>query len=112
MVEGQPDALMILLRNLVDNAIKYTPGGGTVDVSVVAEPGSLSVTVEDSGPGIPAEERERVFDRFYRVPGSDAAGSGLGLAIIKAIAERHGATLALGESARLKGLEVTVRFPA
>jgi two-component system OmpR family sensor kinase len=110
-VQGQPEALMILLRNLVDNAIKYTPGGGTVDVSVMAEQGALSVMVEDSGPGIPAEERERVFDRFYRVPGSDAAGSGLGLAIIKAIAERHGATLALGESARLKGLQVTVRFP-
>ena len=110
-VEGQPDALMILLRNLVDNAIKYTPQGGTVDVSVVAENGGVRVTVEDSGPGIPPAERERVFDRFYRVPGSDAGGSGLGLAIIKSIAERHGATLALGESKRLGGLEATVTFP-
>jgi two-component system OmpR family sensor kinase len=109
-VEGQPEALMILLRNLVDNAIKYTPHGGTVDVSVLNEQGALSVKVEDSGPGIPPEERERVFDRFYRVPGSEAAGSGLGLAIIKAIAERHGATLTLGESQRLGGLEATVRF--
>jgi two-component system OmpR family sensor kinase len=111
-IEGQPDALMILLRNLVDNAIKYTPSGGTVDVSVVHDSGAIVVTVEDSGPGIPPEERERVFDRFYRVPGSDAAGSGLGLAIIKSIAERHGATLVLGHSQRLGGLEVTVRFPA
>lgn len=111
-VEGQPEALMILLRNLIDNAIKYTPGGGTVDVSVLAEQGGMTVTIEDSGPGIPAAERERVFDRFYRVPGSEAAGSGLGLAIIKAIAERHGATLTLGESARLGGLAATVRFPA
>jgi two-component system OmpR family sensor kinase len=110
-VEGQPDALMILLRNLVDNAIKYTPQGGTVDVSVVAESGGVRVTVEDSGPGIPPAERERVFDRFYRVPGSDAAGSGLGLAIIKSIADRHGAALALGESKRLGGLEATVTFP-
>ncbi|WP_296948572.1 ATP-binding protein [uncultured Massilia sp.] len=110
-VEGQPDALMILARNLVDNAIKYTPNGGTVDVSVVADAHAVRLTVEDSGPGIPPEERERVFHRFYRVPGSDAAGSGLGLAIIKSIAERHGATLALGES-RLGGLEVTVTFPA
>jgi two-component system OmpR family sensor kinase len=110
-IEGQPDALMILMRNLVDNAIKYTPNGGTVDVSVVADAGAARITVEDSGPGIPAEERERVFDRFYRVPGSDAAGSGLGLAIIKSIAERHGASLALGESKRLGGLEVTVTFP-
>ncbi len=111
-VEGQPDALMILARNLVDNAIKYTPNGGTVDVSVVADAGAgvARLIVEDSGPGIPPEERERVFDRFYRVPGSDAAGSGLGLAIIKSIAERHGARLALGES-KLGGLEVTVTFP-
>jgi len=110
-IEGQPDALMILLRNLIDNAIKYTPHGGTVDVSVTVEHGTVRVAVEDSGPGIPPAERERVFDRFYRVPGSDAAGSGLGLAIIKSIAERHGATLALGESKRLGGLEATVTFP-
>ena len=115
-VEGQPDALQILLRNLVDNAIKYTPGGGTADISVRREAGEgggrIAVTVEDSGPGIPPEERERVFDRFYRVAGSEAAGSGLGLAIIKAIAERHGATLALGQSARLGGLAATVTFRA
>ncbi len=110
-VEGQPDALHILLRNLVDNAIKYTPAGGTADISVRVVNGTASVTVEDSGPGIPPEERERVFDRFYRVAGSEAAGSGLGLAIIKAIAERHGATLSLGESARLGGLAATVSFP-
>jgi two-component system, OmpR family, sensor kinase len=110
-IQGQPDALMILARNLVDNAIKYTPNGGTVDVSVVAGTGAVRLTVEDSGPGIPVAERERVFDRFYRVPGSDAAGSGLGLAIIKSIAQQHGAVLALGESARLGGLEVTVTFP-
>jgi two-component system OmpR family sensor kinase len=71
----------------------------------------VRVAVEDSGPGIPPAERERVFDRFYRVPGSDAAGSGLGLAIIKAIAERHGATLALDTSQRLGGLAATVKFP-
>jgi two-component system OmpR family sensor kinase len=110
-VQGQADALTILLRNLVDNAIKYTPSGGTVDVSVLMEGRAVTVLVEDSGPGIPAEERERVFDRFYRVPGSDAAGSGLGLAIIKSIAERHGAKLTLGESARLGGLEAKVTFP-
>jgi two-component system, OmpR family, sensor kinase len=110
-IEGQQDGLMILMRNLVDNAIKYTPTGGTVDVSVAAEGNVVRLAVEDSGPGIPPEERERVFDRFYRVPGSDAAGSGLGLAIIKSIAERHGATLALGQSQRLGGLEVTVNFP-
>jgi two-component system OmpR family sensor kinase len=107
-VDGQGDALTILLRNLVDNAIKYTPPGGTVDVSVLG----ASLVVEDSGPGIPEEERERVFDRFYRIAGSEASGSGLGLAIIKAIAERHGAALTLERSERLGGLKAVVAFPA
>ena len=107
---GQADALNILLRNLVDNAVKYTPGGGTVDISVLSGAGTVAVQVEDSGPGIPPDERERVFDRFYRVAGSEAAGSGLGLAIIKAIAERHGAVLTLGSSERLGGLMATVTF--
>jgi two-component system OmpR family sensor kinase len=106
-VEGQADGLMIMMRNLVDNAVKYTPPGGTVDVSVVG----ARVVVEDSGPGIPEEERERVFNRFYRVAGSEVSGSGLGLAIIKAIAERHGATLTLEKSERLGGLKAVVTFP-
>ncbi|MES2899099.1 MAG: ATP-binding protein [Pseudomonadota bacterium] len=110
-VAGQPDALNILLRNLVDNAIKYTPAGGTVDVSVLAGEQGATLVVEDSGPGIPEEERERVFDRFYRIPGSEASGSGLGLAIISAIAERHKATLTLGQSERLGGLSVRLNFP-
>jgi two-component system OmpR family sensor kinase len=110
-VDGQADALHILLRNLVDNAIKYTPGGGTVDIAVRTEPGAVKISVEDSGPGIPPEERERVFDRFYRIAGSEAQGSGLGLAIIKSIAERHGAKLGLGQSDRLGGLAATVTFP-
>ncbi|MES2149625.1 MAG: ATP-binding protein [Pseudomonadota bacterium] len=111
-VQGHPDALGILLRNLVDNALKYTPAGGTVDVAVRADAGAVVLTVQDSGPGIPAEERERVFDRFYRIAGSEASGSGLGLAIIKAICERSGARLALAQSERLGGLSVTVAFPA
>jgi two-component system OmpR family sensor kinase len=111
-VQGQPEALNILVRNLVDNAIKYTPGGGTVDVSVRATSQGSVLCVEDSGPGIPPEERERVFDRFYRIAGSEAQGSGLGLAIIKSIAERHGAKLELAQSERLGGLSATVVFPA
>jgi two-component system OmpR family sensor kinase len=109
-VEGQPEALNILLRNLVENAIKYTPAGGTVDISVKRAGAEATLVVEDSGPGIPVEERERVFDRFYRIAGSDAAGSGLGLAIIKSIAERHGATLKLDKSERLGGLAAIVIF--
>jgi len=110
-VQGHADALLVLLRNLIDNAVKYTPAGGTVDVSVRATDAGAVLVVEDSGPGISPEERERVFSRFYRVPGSTATGSGLGLAIIKAIAERHGATLTLDSSARLGGLLVQVAFP-
>jgi two-component system OmpR family sensor kinase len=110
-IDGQPDALHILLRNLVENAVKYTPGGGTVDIAVRADQERATISVEDSGPGIPPEERERVFDRFYRVAGSEAAGSGLGLAIIKAIADRHGATLTLDKSERLGGLAASVSFP-
>ena len=109
-VSGQSDALHILMRNLVDNAIKYTPAGGTVDVEVRADAQGAVLCVEDSGPGIAPEERERVFDRFYRVAGSEAGGSGLGLAIIRAIAERHGALLTLDESERLGGLRVEIRF--
>jgi two-component system OmpR family sensor kinase len=111
-VTGQADALTIMMRNLVDNAIKYTPAGGTIDVEVRAGGQGPLLCVQDSGPGIPAEERERVFDRFYRIAGSEANGSGLGLAIIKAIAERHGAQLSLGQSERLGGLKVEIRFPA
>ena len=112
-VRGQPDALVILLRNLVDNAIKYTPAGGTVDMAVLRRAdGGAELCVEDSGPGISPEERELVFSRFYRVPGSEAGGSGLGLAIVKSIAERHGAKLALDSSERLGGLKVRVEFPA
>ncbi|TFW17181.1 ATP-binding protein [Duganella callida] len=118
VLAGQQDALLILLRNLVDNAIKYTPAGGTVDIdlrrSVGATknaPARIVLSVEDSGPGIPPEERERVFSRFYRVPGSPAGGSGLGMAIVQSIAERHHATLKLDQSERLGGLKISVDFP-
>ncbi len=107
-VTGQSDALAILMRNLLENAIKYTPEGGRIDVSL--SPATLSI--EDSGPGIPPEDRERVFDRFYRSAEAAlaAGGSGLGLAIVKSIAERHSARLRLGSSATLGGLRVEVQF--
>ena len=115
-VMGQPEGLRVLLRNLLDNAIKYSPVGGQVDLSLHATPGEGQVLllVEDSGPGIPAGERQRVFDRFYRSSASatQAPGSGLGLAIVKTIAERHGAQLRLSQSGRLGGLQVELRLPA
>lgn len=107
-IRGWPDALAVLLRNLLDNAIKYSPEGGKIDVLLLDEGGRVRLRVEDSGPGIPPEERERVFDRFYRSAGAQgrASGSGLGLAIVKTIAERHGAQLLLDRSEALGGLRV------
>ena len=111
-VKGHAEPLRILLANLVDNALKYTPEGGTVDVTVRHDAGHLVLAVEDSGPGIAEADRARVLDRFYRVPGSEATGSGLGLAIASAIAQLHGATLTLDSSPRLGGLRIGLRLPA
>lgn len=108
---GHPDALRILLRNLLDNAIRYTPEGGRVDVSVQHEPNALLLSVDDNGPGIAEADRARVVDRFYRVQGSPAGGSGLGLAIVQAIAQLHGAALVLSTAPELGGLRVQLRFP-
>lgn len=111
-VQGEPEALRVLLRNLLDNAVKYTPAAGRVDVSLALVQGRPVLTVEDSGPGIPAEDRDRVFDRFYRSSAAASeTGSGLGLAIVQAIALRHGARLELAHSERLGGLRVSVIFP-
>ena len=110
-VAGHVDALRILLRNLVDNAVKYTPEGGRVDVTVQQqEGGDVVLLVEDSGPGLAESDHERVWDRFYRAPDAGASGSGLGLAIVRSVAQLHGAELALDRSATLGGLRVRVRF--
>ncbi|MGF6647041.1 ATP-binding protein [Paraburkholderia sp. GAS82] len=114
-VTGNADALRVMFNNLVDNATKYTPRGGRVDVSLTIEAGHPVVRIGDSGPGIPPAERERVFDRFYRAGASadrartDVSGSGLGLAIVRRIALQHDASVTLGE-APAGGLEVSVRF--
>jgi two-component system, OmpR family, sensor kinase len=111
-VRGDMNALRTLISNLVDNAIRYTPAGGRVDVAVAYDGVDAVLTVRDSGPGIALEDRERVFDRFYR--GSEAGGvrgSGLGLAIVKRIADRHWASVALETGIDGKGLGVMVRFP-
>ena len=105
-------ALAVLLRNLLGNALRHTPPGGQVRVGVREEASVIDLTVEDSGPGIAPDERARVQDRFYRVPGTPGHGSGLGLAIVRAIAERHGAALTLDASPTLGGLRVMLRWPA
>jgi len=108
-VRGDAEALQILVSNLVGNAIRHTPSGGKVDVAVGDGADGVFVEVNDSGPGIPVEERERVFDRFYRRAQTDEPGSGLGLAIVRTIAERHQASVLLDE-ADLGGLRARVRF--
>jgi two-component system OmpR family sensor kinase/two-component system sensor histidine kinase QseC len=109
-VRADAAALRILVRNLADNAVRYTPPGGRVELGVRAQGGSAELTCDDSGPGIPAAERERVFDRFYRRAAAseeESGGSGLGLAIVRAIAERHGARVTL-EDSPIGGLRVRV----
>jgi signal transduction histidine kinase len=109
-VLGDPASVRTLVRNLVDNAVRYTPEGGQVLVRTRATPSGATLDVIDNGPGIPPEERERSFDRFFRRAASPDGGSGLGLAIVKAIAEAHGARVALNDAPG-GGLHVSVAFP-
>ncbi|MBN3799358.1 ATP-binding protein, partial [Burkholderia sp. Ac-20392] len=117
-VDGNPVMLREMLGNLIDNAIRYTPDGGRITVRVRAEPAAQRVhlEVEDTGPGIPAAERERVVERFYRILGREGDGSGLGLAIVREIATQHGGTLTLDDhvyqhAPRLVGTLVRVSLP-
>lgn len=111
-IEGNEAMLRILLRNLVDNAVRYTPAGGKVGVGVTAREGAARLTVSDSGPGIPAEKRAEALRRWHRLAGQEIEGSGLGLSIVARIAELHGATLELVDGIGRPGLAVRVTFPA
>jgi two-component system, OmpR family, sensor kinase len=114
-VTGDADALRRLLGNLLDNAVRYTPAGGRVDVAVgraAGTPACAVVTVTDTGPGIPAGELERVFDRFHRVPGTAGTGSGLGLALARSIAGRHGGEVLLEGGPGGQGLRAVLLLPA
>ncbi len=108
VVRGDAGALKILLANLIGNALRYVSDGGRVDVSCLMTDGVGCLEVIDNGPGVPMEERERVFDRFYRR--GSGSGAGLGLAIVGTIARRHGARVELGD-ADGGGLKVRVTFP-
>jgi two-component system OmpR family sensor kinase len=110
-VQGHRDALTLLARNLLDNAIKYTPAGKRVHLHLEQAPGETTLLIDDEGPGIAPDERERVFDRFYRVEGNSQHGSGLGLAIARSIADQHGATIELQDTPVGAGLRVKVVFP-
>ena len=113
---GDRDLLGQAVANLLDNALKFTPDGGTVTLSARTEPGLVEIAVADDGPGMPEADRQRAGERFFR---ADAArttpGSGLGLSLVRAVAALHGGVLALGEThpdATLPGLKVTLRLPA
>jgi signal transduction histidine kinase len=108
-IQGDRDLLFQAVTNLLDNAVKYTPDGGRVSLSVSCGEDIVDVTVSDTGPGIPAEERDNVAQRFYRLERSRRTpGSGLGLSLVAAVAKMHHAELILGDKA--PGLEATLRF--
>lgn len=110
VVSGNEASLRAMLSNLVDNALRYTPQGGRVDVEVMVEPGRAVLTVDDTGPGIPEADRERVFDRFHRLAGADIPGSGLGLAIVREVVRLHHGEIALMDAPG-GGLRVRVVLP-
>lgn len=109
-VLGDRGSLAALLGNLIDNAVRYSPNGGKVDVNLRRYDSGPALEVVDNGPGIPSEERARVFDRFYRGAMTEVPGTGLGLAIVKQIADRHHAKLTLEKGFDGQGLRVTVQF--
>jgi signal transduction histidine kinase len=100
-----------MISNLVDNAIRYTSPNGTVEVAVRHSKHGATIDVIDNGPGIPPEERMRVFDRFYRRQSTGGTGSGLGLAIVKSALTRHGGTVTLDDTTTGKGLRVSIDLP-
>jgi two-component system OmpR family sensor kinase len=110
MVRGDGEALRTLVRNLVDNGVRYSPPRGSVQVRCRTTAEGALLEVSDTGPGIAPSDRERVFDRFYRRAAAQENGTGLGLAIVKAVAERHGARVLLDEAPG-GGLHVSVSFP-
>jgi two-component system, OmpR family, sensor kinase len=110
-VTGNEPGLRSLLSNLLDNALRYSPPGGTVALDITEDPHSVTIRVTDSGPGVPIAERERIFDRFYRLPGTTRHGSGLGLAIVKRVVDMHRGEITVGSGPGGVGAEFTVRLP-
>lgn len=110
IVRGNSELLRILMRNLIDNAVRHTPAGTSVRINTGHEQGACYLSVSDNGPGIPEQEHDKVFERFYRPLGTQASGSGLGLSIVKRIAEIHAATLHIAPQSDGRGLRVTVVF--
>jgi two-component system sensor histidine kinase TctE len=111
-VMGDAALLYEMAANLIDNALQHVKAGGSVTASVRRDEGDAVFVLEDSGPGIPKAEQERVFERFHRVLGAAGSGTGLGLAIVREIASAHGGTVGLRDRVAGAGLVVEVRLPA
>jgi len=111
-VHGDFVMLLALVRNVLDNALRFTPDGGQVRVGVLLDGRHARIAVEDSGPGAPPDVRARIFDRFYRGPDGRGPGSGLGLSIARRVVELHGGTIAATSSPALGGLRIEVLLPA
>ena len=110
-IRGDPLLLPELIDNLIDNALRYTPTGGAVTVNTGSEDETSYLSVEDTGPGIPAGERNKVRERFYRVAGTPGDGSGLGLAIAQEVVDRHAGVLEIEARNGSGGTRVRVCFP-
>jgi two-component system, OmpR family, sensor kinase len=111
-IDATAGELKVLISNLLDNAVRHSPEGGEIDIEMEAESGTIVLRIRDDGPGIPAAQLERVFERFYRVAGQEVEGSGLGLAIARSIAERHHLGLSLRNREDRRGIIAELRIPA
>jgi two-component system sensor histidine kinase QseC len=110
-VSGDRQKLLSLATNLIDNAVRYGPEGGRVSVGLRREGNTVALSVSDEGPGIPPELRGRVFESYYRIPGTSGPGGGLGLAIVREIAEALGARVAIEDGSGGRGTRVVATFP-
>jgi signal transduction histidine kinase len=111
VIRGEHEKLVSLVRNLLENAMRYAPMDSSIEVALQARADTVAVSVADEGPGIAPELRGRVFEGYYRIPGTPGDGSGLGLAIVREIAAQHGARIDIGEGRSRRGTRVTVSFP-
>jgi len=109
-VTGSAELLAVMIGNLLENAIHATPSGGKISVSLDSAADGVNLVIEDTGPGIPAEDKERVFDRFHRLADTPGHGAGLGLSIVQAVAGLHKATVSLADREGGHGLRAVVRF--
>ena len=109
--EGMEDAIRLMMTNLTDNAVRYTPEGGRIEIRTRSENDTAVIEICDNGPGIAPEERNRVFDRFYRALGTKTSGTGLGLAIVKRIIDIHHGTIMIDDGLDGRGTTFRIRIP-